>query len=255
MLRISGLHKSFGKNEILKGIDLEVDNGDIIVIMGPSGSGKTTLLRCIEFLERADRGTLEFDELKLDLHKASAKEIAALRRKIGFVFQSYNLFANKTALQNITEGLVVARKMDKKEAEKIGMETLDRVGLSDRYHYYPAELSGGQQQRVGIARATALGPDILLFDEPTSALDPELVGEVLQVMKNLAAAGTTMLVVTHEMSFARQVATKAILMDEGRIVESGVPAELFENPKEARTIQFLKRIRQEETDTEGKREE
>ncbi len=246
MLRISDLHKSFGNNEILKGIDLEVDKGDIIVIMGPSGSGKTTFLRCIEFLERADRGLLEFDDLKLDMKTAGGKEIAALRRKIGFVFQAHNLFANKTALQNVTEGLIVARKMERKKAEDIGRAALDRVGLSDRYDFYPAELSGGQQQRVGIARATALEPDILLFDEPTSALDPELVGEVLQTMKKLAAEGITMLVVTHEMGFAREVATRAILMDEGRVIESGTPMDLFEHPKEERTIQFLKRIRHED---------
>ena len=242
MLKLSVVHKSFSGNEILKGVSLDVRKGDIIAILGPSGSGKTTFLRCVDFLERADAGTMEFDGLTADLHSASRQTIAAVRRKIGFVFQNYNLFANRTALGNVTEGLIVAGKMPREKAERIGREALDRVGLSDRADYYPAQLSGGQQQRVGIARAMAMNPDVILFDEPTSALDPELVGEVLDVMRELAREGATMIVVTHEMNFARQVATEAVFMDGGKIVEQGPPARIFEHPREERTARFLQRI-------------
>ena len=246
MLSIRDVHKSFDGNEILKGVSLDVNKGDIITILGPSGSGKTTFLRCIDFLERADRGSLSFDGIEADLKTANRSTIAAVRRKIGFVFQNYNLFSNKTALENITEGLIIARKIPESEANARGMELLDRVGLADRASYYPSALSGGQQQRVGIARAMAMNPDVILFDEPTSALDPELVGEVLEVMKSLARDGATMIVVTHEMNFAKQAATEAILMDEGVIVEKGSPLDLFEHPKEERTKRFLSRILQEE---------
>lgn len=249
MLRIKNVHKSFGKNEVLKGIDLSIDKGDVVVILGSSGSGKTTLLRCINFLEKADQGKASFGEVDLDLHQASKKEIQSVRKKLGFVFQNYNLFHNKTALENVTLGLTVGRKMPREMAEEIGRKALNKVGLSDRYDYYPQQLSGGQQQRVGIARAVALNPDIILFDEPTSALDPELIGEVLGVMKKIAREGTTMLVVTHEMSFAQDVANRVIFMDQGVIVEEGSPREIFSNPKEERTKQFLRRILPEYTYT------
>ncbi|MFP3919333.1 amino acid ABC transporter ATP-binding protein [Lysinibacillus telephonicus] len=242
MLEIKNIHKSFGKNEILKGVDLKIDKGDVVVILGPSGSGKTTLLRCINFLERADQGTASFGELNVDLKTASKKDILAIRKKTAFVFQNYNLFNNKTALENVAEGLIIGRKIPKAEAYEISKKALDKVGLSEKYDSYPSQLSGGQQQRVGIARAVALNPDIILFDEPTSALDPELVGEVLQVMKDIAKEGTTMLVVTHEMGFAKDVANKVIFMDGGNIVEEGTPHEIFVTPKEERTQRFLRRV-------------
>lgn len=246
MLAIKDVCKSFGNNEVLKGVDLEIEKGDVVVILGPSGSGKTTLLRCINFLERADRGSATFGDDTVDLHTATKKQIHQLRQRIAFVFQNYNLFINKTALENITEGLIIGRKFPKKKAEKVGMEALNKVGLSDKYHAYPNELSGGQQQRVGIARAVALNPDIILFDEPTSALDPELVGEVLSVMKDIAKEGITMLVVTHEMSFAKEVANRVMFMDGGVVVEEGTPHEIFVNPKEERTKKFLRRVLPEE---------
>lgn len=245
MLEIQKIHKSFGDNGVLRGVSLSVEQGDVIAILGPSGSGKTTLLRCLNFLETADSGTLIFDGEVFDLANTSKKDIARLRKKTGFVFQSYNLFANKTALQNVTEGLIVGRKMAKEEAESIGKAVLDKVGLSDRYDYYPSQLSGGQQQRVAIARAMASEPEIIYFDEPTSALDPELTGEVLGVMRQLAREGRTMLVVTHEMGFARTVSNKVIFMEDGVIVEAGPSREFFTSPKEERTKAFL-RIFQDE---------
>ena len=248
MLSVKNVHKAFGKNEILKGVNLEVEKGDIVVILGPSGSGKTTLLRCIDFLEQADQGEIDFDGIRTDLHTASKATIAKLRKKAGFVFQNYNLFANKTALQNVTEGLTTARKMNRQEAEAKGQAALERVGLGDRRDYYPSQLSGGQQQRVGIARAMVYEPDVILFDEPTSALDPELVSEVLNVMKGLAKNGATMVVVTHEMQFARDVATKVVFMDGGVVVEEGTPNDIFDHPKEDRTIQFLRSILREDYD-------
>lgn len=242
MLKVTGVHKSFGKNEILKGVDLTVQKGDVVVILGPSGSGKTTLLRTIDFLETADAGELEFDDIKTTLKHASKKTILNVRRKTGFVYQNYNLFANKTALENVMEGLVTARKIPREEALKIAEAALKKVGLLDRKDFYPSQLSGGQQQRVGIARAVAPNPDVVLFDEPTSALDPELVGEVLNVIKELAKEGTTMIVVTHEMSFAEEAASQVVFMDGGVVVERGTPSEIFYNPKEDRTKQFLQRI-------------
>lgn len=242
MLEIKNVHKTFGNNEILKGVDLTIDKGDVVVILGPSGSGKTTLLRCINFLERADEGTASFDTIQVKLHDASKKDILAIRKKTAFVFQNYNLFANKTALENVAEGLHIGRGMKREEALKISREALNRVGLAEKYDAYPSQLSGGQQQRVGIARAVALNPDIILFDEPTSALDPELVGEVLNVMKDIAKGGTTMLVVTHEMSFARDVANRVIFMDGGSVIEEGTPHEIFVQPKEERTKRFLQRV-------------
>ncbi len=242
MLQAANVHKSFGGNEILKGVDLEVRTGDIVVILGPSGSGKTTLLRCLDFLERADQGSLSFDGIVTDMHSASRSNIAKVRKKMGFVFQNYNLFANRTALGNVMEGLTTARKIPRAEAKERAKEVLSQVGLSDRMDYYPSQLSGGQQQRVGIARAIAPHPDVVLLDEPTSALDPELVGEVLNVIKTLARNGSTMVVVTHEMQFAREVATRAVFMDGGVVVEEGTPKEVFDFPKEERTIQFLRSI-------------
>lgn len=242
MLKITNVHKSFKKNKILKGVDLTVNKGDVVVILGPSGSGKTTLLRTIAFLETADKGELEFDEIKTSLSNAHKKTILDVRKKIGFVYQNYNLFANKTALENVMEGLVIARKVPKEEAKKIAENALKKVGLLERKDFYPSQLSGGQQQRVGIARAIAYKPDVVLFDEPTSALDPELVGEVLSVIKALAKEGTTMIVVTHEMSFAEEAATQVVFMDGGVVVEKGTSREIFYSPKEERTKQFLKRV-------------
>ena len=235
MLEINHLQKKFGTTEVLRDVSLSVSKGDVVAILGPSGSGKTTLLRCVNFLERADAGELLFDDEKFDLNRASHRDIARIRQKTAFVFQNYNLFRNKTALQNVTEGLIVARKMKKADAEAIGRKLLDKVGLSDRCDHYPAQLSGGQQQRVAIARALATNPEIIYFDEPTSALDPELIGEVLNVMRQLAEEGMTMLVVTHEMNFARHVSNRVVFMEGGRIIEQNSAQEFFAHPKEART--------------------
>ena len=242
MVQAHNITKSFQTQVVLKGVDVSVEKGDVVAILGPSGSGKTTLLRCLNFLETADGGTLEFDGETFQMGHVSRKDIARLRKKTAFVFQSYNLFSNKTALQNVTEGLIIGRRMDKAEAQEIGRRALDKVGLSDRYDYYPHQLSGGQQQRVGIARALATDPEIIYFDEPTSALDPELIGEVLTVMKQLAEEGMTMLVVTHEMSFARNVSNKVIFMEDGRVLEQGSSKEFFENPKEERIKAFLQTL-------------
>ncbi len=245
ILEVKGIRKSFGALEVLKGVDLQVDQGDVVAILGPSGSGKTTLLRCVNFLEYAQAGRLVFDGQPYDLSKITKKEIGALRRKTAFVFQNYNLFLNKTALQNVTEGLIVARKTPKAQAVEIGQKALAKVGLSDRADYFPSQLSGGQQQRVAIARALATGPEIIFFDEPTSALDPELTGEVLSVMRDLAEEGMTMLVVTHEMGFARNVSNKVVFMEDGVVVEAAPSKEFFESPRSRRTRDFLQLIQQE----------
>lgn len=243
LMSIKNLKKTFDGNTVLKNVSLDVNKGDVVVILGPSGSGKTTFLRCLNFLENADEGTMEFDGATYDLGKAGSREISTIRKKTAFVFQNYNLFANKTALENITLGLTVGRGVSKSEAESIARKALERVGLADRADYYPSQLSGGQQQRVGIARAIAVKPDVILFDEPTSALDPELVGDVLQVMKELAQEdGTTMIVVTHEMKFAKDVATHVVFMADGVVVEEGTSEDIFTRPKEERTRKFLKRI-------------
>ncbi len=242
MLEIRGIHKAFGQTEVLRGVDLDVKKGDVVAILGPSGSGKTTLLRCINYLERADAGEMIFDGERFDLAHTSKKDIARIRKRTAFVFQNYNLFANRTALGNVTEGLIVARKMPRAKAEEIGRRMLEKVGMQDRMDHYPSQLSGGQQQRVAIARALAADPDIIYFDEPTSALDPELIGEVLAVMRNLAGEGMTMLVVTHEMNFARNVATKVIFMEDGRIVEQNDAKAFFENPQQERTRAFLRTV-------------
>lgn len=241
MLKLTNVHKSFGKVEVLKGISLEVLPGSVTALIGPSGAGKTTLLRCIDFLETADSGFLDFDDIHVDLKKVPKKTVLQIRRKTGFVFQNYNLFNNKTALENVTEGLIVARKIPKQEAKEIAMNALKKVGLQNKADFYPSSLSGGQQQRVGIARAVAASPDVILFDEPTSALDPELKCEVLSVIKNLATDGCTMLIVTHEMEFAKETADYAVFMDDGKVVESAPATILFSNPKEERTRQFLSR--------------
>lgn len=246
MLEIRGLRKSFDDMDVLRDIDLDVDKGDVVAVLGTSGSGKTTLLRCLNFLEKADGGTMTFDGKEFNLEHVSKKDIFRIRRKTAFVFQNYNLFRNKTALQNVTEGLIVGRKMAKAEAEEIGKKVLDKVGLSDRLNHYPHQLSGGQQQRVSIARALATDPEIIFFDEPTSALDPELIGEVLAVMRRLAEEGMTMLVVTHEMNFARTVSSKVIFMEEGRVLESGSSRDFFANPEEKRVKAFLRTISQEQ---------
>jgi L-cystine transport system ATP-binding protein len=239
---VKGVRKSFGKNEVLKGVDLDVKRGEVVVILGPSGSGKTTLLRCVNFLETADDGELTIGDLTIRFRHAHRKDILRVRRRTAMVFQSYNLFNNKNALENVMEGLVTARGVPAAEARERAARELDKVGLKDKYDSYPSQLSGGQQQRVAIARAVVLNPEVILFDEPTSALDPELVGEVLAVMRDIAREGSTMIVVTHEMSFANDIADRVIFMDGGGIVEEGTPREIFTRPKEPRTQQFLDRI-------------
>lgn len=242
MLSVRNITKSFGANRILDGIDLDVDKGDVTVILGPSGSGKTTLLRCMDFLETPDSGTMDYDDIHIDYTDVRKKEILKVRRKTGFVFQNYNLFSNKTALQNVTEGLITVWKRDRREAESIAKEALDKVGLKDLYERYPSALSGGQCQRVGIARAIAFSPEIIFFDEPTSALDPELVGGILAILKQLAREDTTMVIVTHEMSFASEAANHVIFMENGKIIEQGPPDRVFRHPEMERTRQFLRLI-------------
>ena len=244
MLQIRNLRKSFGDLQVLKSIDLDVNKGDVVAILGPSGSGKTTMLRCLNFLEKSDGGTMLFDDQRVDLARVTHAEANALRRRTGFVFQSYNLFANKTALQNVTEGLIIARKMPRRRAEEIARAALVKVGMDDRADYYPSQLSGGQQQRVAIARAMAADPEIIYFDEPTSALDPELTGEVLAVMRSLAGEGRTMLVVTHEMDFARHAANRVVFMEQGVIVEENTAEAFFNAPQQPRTKEFLQTYKQ-----------
>lgn len=242
MISIKGVKKSFGDNEILKGIDLEVPTGSVTVILGPSGSGKTTFLRTLNFLELADAGQLTLGDKVVDLHKATKQEILSLRRSTSMVFQMYNLFSNMTALQNVMEGLVTVKKMKKAEARSKAMKCLEEVGMNGFEDYYPVQLSGGQQQRVGIARAIAMDPEVILFDEPTSALDPELVGEVLAAIKKIATElKVTMIVVTHEIGFAREVADQVVFMEQGVIVEKGSAEDVLEHPKEERTKEFLNR--------------
>lgn len=243
MISINGLHKKFGDLEVLKGIDLQVNKGQVIVVIGPSGSGKTTLLRCLNILEVPTAGSITIDEQTADFSKTVNKRtVDLLRRESAMVFQHYNLFPHMTALQNVMEGPVIVKKMSKTDARAKAEQLLNKVGLGDKLDFYPHQLSGGQQQRVGIARALALEPKVMLFDEPTSALDPELVGEVLQVMKDLATEGITMVVVTHEMRFANDVANEVIFMDQGKIIERSKPSDMFTHPKEERTRQFLNLI-------------
>jgi len=242
MIKLESLSKHFGKTIVLDGIDLTIEKGEIVVIIGPSGTGKSTLLRCLNFLEQPTAGTMTVGDLTVDVNRASRAEILSMRRRTAFVFQNYALFANKTALQNIAERLLVVDKWPKEKANKRAREILQQIGLGDKADAYPAAMSGGQQQRVGIGRAMATGAEVILFDEPTSSLDPEWVEEVLGLMKQLAAERQTMMVVTHEMSFARDVADRVIFIDGGRIVEQGPPSEIFYNPKDPRTKDFLKKI-------------
>ena len=237
-----GARKVISELPVLRGVDLTVEKGDVVAILGPSGSGKTTLLRCLNFLETSDAGQLVFDGESFDLAHASRADIARLRKKTAFVFQNYNLFRNKTALQNVTEGLIVARKLPKEQADEIGMKMLAKVGLADRANAYPSQLSGGQKQRIAIVRALCMEPDVMLFDEPTSALDPEMVGEVLDVMKELAHEGMTMVVVTHEMGFAREVGNRVLFMADGKLVEEGTPEDIFEHPQSERLQDFLSKV-------------
>ncbi|MEV7225677.1 MULTISPECIES: amino acid ABC transporter ATP-binding protein [Polymorphospora] len=249
MVELRGIHKSFGPLEVLRGIDLRVRAGEVVVVLGPSGSGKSTLLRCVNHLEKVNRGSVRIDGELIGyrrtgnrLRELKEREILRQRTHIGFVFQNFNLFPHLTALENVAEAPVAAQGRPRREVRELAAELLDRVGLADRADAYPRRLSGGQQQRVAIARALALRPKVLLFDEPTSALDPELVGEVLEVMKDLARAGTTMVVVTHEIGFAREVADTVVFMDGGVIVEQGPPDEVLDRPKHERTRSFLAKV-------------
>ena len=244
MLKIRDVKKSFDGHTVLDGISLDVEKGDVTAILGPSGSGKTTFLRCLNFLERADGGTLEFDGERFDLHTAKKSEIARVRKKTAFVFQNYNLFLNKTVLQNVTLGLTSGMGLRKEEAYARALKALEKVGMAEKLKSYPNQLSGGQQQRVAIARALAMEPEIIYFDEPTSALDPELIGEVLAVMRQLAVDGMTMLVVTHEMDFARNVSSQVLFMEGGKVIESGPSKEFFAAPKEERSREFIRAIRE-----------
>ncbi|MDO5532708.1 amino acid ABC transporter ATP-binding protein [Sutterella sp.] len=242
MIELTDIRKSFGDHEILKNVSLSVSKGDVVAVLGPSGSGKTTLLRIANFLETADAGRLVFEGESLDLAHLHRRDIARIRAKTGFVFQNYNLFRNLTALENVTAGLRFCRGLGRREADEIGRASLAEVGMLDRADHYPSALSGGQQQRVGIARAIAANPDVIYLDEPTSALDPELVGEVLAVIRKLAAEGRTMVLVTHELNFARHVANRIVFMADGLVVEENTPEAFFTNPREERTRQFLRRL-------------
>ncbi|MCY8464141.1 amino acid ABC transporter ATP-binding protein [Bacillus atrophaeus] len=242
MIQVKNIRKAFKDLVVLDGIDLEVKRGEVVAIIGPSGSGKSTLLRCLNLLERPDQGLVEIGEAKLNAEKYTRKEAHQLRQQTAMVFQNYNLFKNKTALQNITEALIVSQKKSREEANRIGMDILKQVGLEHKANSYPITMSGGQQQRIGIARALAVNPHAILLDEPTSALDPELVAGVLQVIQSIAEKQTTMIIVTHEMAFAREVADKVIFMADGHIIEQGTPEELFDHPKSERTKKFIKQV-------------
>jgi L-cystine transport system ATP-binding protein len=248
VIQVEKLHKHFGNLHVLRGVDITVGKGETAVVIGPSGSGKTTFLRCLNLLEIPDRGALKVGGAGIEFtggnKTLSSSQIMSIRRQTGMVFQSYNLFPHLTALENVMEGQTVVLKRTKEEAKRKALSLLTMVGLADRAQMYPHQLSGGQQQRVGIARAMAMDPEVLLFDEPTSALDPELVGEVLSVMKELAREGMTMVVVTHEMAFAREAADQVVFMDQGVVVERGSPADIFERPSNERTMQFLKKVRE-----------
>jgi arginine/lysine/histidine transport system ATP-binding protein len=239
VIKVEDLNKKFGKLHVLKGIDVEIQKGEVVVVIGPSGSGKSTFLRCLNLLEEATEGKVFFEGTSI-MDKTA--DINKLREKIGMVFQQFNLFPNMTILNNITLAPIKVKKMSKADAEEIAYKLLKRIGLEDKAKSYPSQLSGGQKQRIAIARALAMSPDVMLFDEPTSALDPEMVGEVLQVMKELANEGMTMVVVTHEMGFAKEVSDRVIFMDEGVIIEEGTPEEIFNNPKQPRTQDFLSKV-------------
>lgn len=239
MIEIKGLHKSYGKIKVLRGIDLKVDESEVVVIIGASGSGKSTMLRCVNFLEMPQKGSISIEGNVVD---SKSKKLNLIRQEVGMVFQHFNLFPHMTVIGNVMEGLIQVKKYSYEEAEKEALRMLEKVGLSDKAEVYPSVISGGQKQRVAIARALAMHPKVMLFDEPTSALDPELVGGVLQVMKDLANEGMTMIVVTHEMGFAREVADRVVFIDQGLIVEEGTPEEIFNNPKKERTREFLGQI-------------
>ncbi|CAM3172703.1 amino acid ABC transporter ATP-binding protein [Leuconostoc gasicomitatum] len=242
MIEVKDVHKSFNDNEVIKGVSLSLNEGEVVTILGPSGSGKTTFLRCLNFLEEADSGSITVNDHEVVFGQASANDVLQLRRSMGMVFQNYALFLNKTAKQNIMEPMVIVHGYSTQQAEARAEELLRVIGLPDHGDYYPSQLSGGQKQRIGIARALAVHPTVLLFDEPTAALDPELVGEVLKVMKAVKDAGVAMIVVTHEMQFAYEVSNRVIFMADGVIVEEGTPQQIFENPQEARTKSFLNRF-------------
>jgi L-cystine transport system ATP-binding protein len=242
VLKAEHIRKSFGNVEVLKDINLSVEKGSVVSILGPSGTGKTTFLRCLNYLERPEAGKLTISDVSVDFSHISKKDIQRLRRKSTMVFQQFNLFRNKTVLENVTEGLIYGYGKPKKEAVEIAMKELERVHMADYAKMYPSELSGGMQQRVGIARALAPRPDVILFDEPTSALDPELVGEVLDTIASVATLGITMIIVTHEMHFAQEVSSKVVFMSHGEVVEEGSPDEIFVHPKEEKTRQFLQRM-------------
>jgi len=242
MIKVEDLQKTFGNNEVLKGINFSVQEGEILAIIGPSGSGKSTLLRCLNFLEKPNDGFLSIDNRKVSLNNIKNKDVLEIRRKMTMVFQHYNLFKNKKALDNVIEALLVVKRMQKNDAIKIGKELLEKVGLEKQIHQYPVTLSGGQQQRVGIARALATDPKVLLFDEPTSALDPEWVEEVLKVIKDITHLNKTMILVTHEMQFAEEVADRIIFMADGHIIEEGTPNEVFHDTKHPKTKKFIKSI-------------
>ena len=248
MIKVENLKLSFGKNEVLKGINFKIEKGQVISIIGPSGSGKSTFLRSLNFLETASYGTITFGNEIFDLSKINKKDINRLRKNTAMVFQNYNLFKNKTALENVIEGLLIVKKMNKNEAIEIGLKMLEKVGLKDKAEFYPNQLSGGQQQRVGIARAAAMSPEVILLDEPTSALDPELIGEVLKVIKDMVKENMTMIIVTHEMQFAREVSDYVVFMDSGTIIEEGKPEEIFKNSGSERLQNFLRRYYDSGTD-------
>ncbi len=242
MIKVEGLSKRYHDNIVLEDVDLEINEGDVIGIIGPSGTGKSTLLRCIDQLEIPEKGIINLGERDVDLSKKSRKDINEIRQNTGMVFQRFNLFEKKTALENVMEGLIVVKKMKKEDVKKIALEELAKVGMTAWANHYPKHMSGGQQQRVAIARALAMKPRLLLLDEPTSALDPELVGEVLDVVKDIASKGYTMLLVSHEMNFIRNVSNRVIFLDKGHIVEDGTPNEVFEHPKNQRTKDFFAKM-------------
>lgn len=239
LIKVTNLCKSFGENQVLKGIDTTIQKGEVVVVIGPSGSGKSTFLRCLNMLEQPTEGSIVFDGIELTNSKV---DIFKIREKMGMVFQSFNLFPHKTVMENICLAPVKVGLKKAEEAQKDGLHLLQQVGLAEKAEAYPNSLSGGQKQRIAIARALAMNPDVMLFDEPTSALDPEMVGEVLNVMKDLAKAGMTMVIVTHEMGFAKEVGDRVLFMDEGKIIEENVPSELFDHPQHPRTIDFLSKV-------------
>lgn len=242
MIKMENIHKYFDQHHVLKGIDLSINKGEVVSILGPSGSGKSTLLRCLNFLEHPTNGFVEINGKRVNVESASKTDILSLRTSTGMVFQQYNLFKNLTVLQNVMIGLTSVKQMNSVDAKNLSIDMLEKVGLKERINYYPVQLSGGQQQRVGIARALALNPEVLLFDEPTSSLDPELVDEVLAVIKNVANEGNTMLIVTHELNFAREISDRVIFMDNGTILEEGTAEQIFSNPQVERTKKFLSKV-------------